>query len=206
IKEFFGPVGKWYEYNSSAGAYANGSLTHFVLDRLLDAYGTSVYTHEMVHNSDSAIYFEGNGRREGLGAELYALGLLQSVDSVNSHILALNTLYKAEKDDLNRLHTYNPVERFDSDEALQSYMHGSYDVMYTLDAMEAKAILAQNNDVKKKWFRKIENYYVRDTRHNKDTHAGNKVRPLTDEEVANLTSLNSLIDNDIINRRSYDDN
>ncbi|TVX00309.1 YSIRK-type signal peptide-containing protein, partial [Streptococcus pneumoniae] len=82
IKEFFGPVGKWYEYNSSAGAYANGSLTHFVLDRLLDAYGTSVYTHEMVHNSDSAIYFEGNGRREGLGAELYALGLLQSVDSV----------------------------------------------------------------------------------------------------------------------------
>lgn len=155
IKEFFGPVGKWYEYNSSAGAYANGSLTHFVLDRLLDAYGTSVYTHEMVHNSDSAIYFEGNGRREGLGAELYALGLLQSVDSVNSHILALNTLYKAEKDDLNRLHTYNPVERFDSDEALQSYMHGSYDVMYTLDAMEAKAILAQNNDVKKKWFRKI---------------------------------------------------
>ncbi|HEV1857153.1 TPA: G5 domain-containing protein [Streptococcus pneumoniae] len=206
IKEFFGPVGKWYEYNSSAGAYANGSLTHFVLDRLLDAYGTSVYTHEMVHNSDSAIYFEGNGRREGLGAELYALGLLQSVDSVNSHILALNTLYKAEKDDLNRLHTYNPVERFDSDEALQSYMHGSYDVMYTLDAMEAKAILAQNNDVKKKWFRKIENYYVRDTRHNKDTHAGNTVRPLTDEEVANLTSLNSLIDNDIINRRSYDDN
>ncbi|MTV85711.1 ZmpA/ZmpB/ZmpC family metallo-endopeptidase, partial [Streptococcus pneumoniae] len=90
-----------------AGAYANGSLTHCVLDRLLDAYGTSVYTHEMVHNSDSAIYFEGNGRREGLGAELYALGLLQSVDSVNSHILALNTLYKAEKDDLNRLHTYN---------------------------------------------------------------------------------------------------
>ena len=206
IKEFFGPVGKWYEYNSSAGAYANGSLTHFVSDRLLDQYGTSVYTHEMVHNSDSAIYFEGNGRREGLGAELYALGLLQSVDSVNSHILALNTLYKAEKDDLNRLHTYNPVERFNSDEALQSYMHGSYDVMYTLDAMEAQAILAQNNDVKKKWFRKIENYYVHDTRHNKDTHAGNKVRPLTDEEVANLTSLNSLIDNDIINRRSYDDN
>ncbi|MBZ4302394.1 ZmpA/ZmpB/ZmpC family metallo-endopeptidase, partial [Streptococcus pneumoniae] len=86
IKELFGPVGKCNEYNSSAGAYANGSLTHFVLDRLLDAYGTSVYTHEMVHNSDSAIYFEGNGRREGLGAELYALGLLQSVDSVNSHI------------------------------------------------------------------------------------------------------------------------
>ncbi|HGR4727261.1 TPA: ZmpA/ZmpB/ZmpC family metallo-endopeptidase [Streptococcus pneumoniae] len=41
---------------------------------------------------------------------------------------------------------------------------------------------------------------------NMSTHAGNKVRPLTDEEVANLTSLNSLIDNDIINRRSYDDN
>ena len=206
IRDFFGPVGKWYEIRPTDGAYANGSAMHFVTDRLLDDLGPTVYSHEMVHNSDSNIYFEGYGRREGQGAELFALGLLESAESLSSHGLVLNTVYEGNKDDLNRVHAYNPVERFNSDEAIQSYMHGSYDVLYTLDAMEAVAVLGQSNDVKKKWFRKLENYYVRDPRYNNETHAGNKIRPLTDEEVAQLTTLESLIDNNIINRRGYDDN
>ena len=206
IRDFFGPVGKWYEIRPTDGAYANGSAMHFVTDRLLDDLGPTVYSHEMVHNSDSNIYFEGYGRREGQGAELFALGLLESAESLSSHGLVLNTVYEGNKDDLNRVHAYNPVERFSSDEAIQSYMHGSYDVLYTLDAMEAAAVLGQSNDVKKKWFRKLENYYVRDPRYNNETHAGNKIRPLTDEEVAQLTTLESLIDNNIINRRGYDDN
>ena len=206
IRDFFGPVGKWYEIRPTDGAYANGSAMHFVTDRLLDDLGPTVYSHEMVHNSDSNIYFEGHGRREGQGAELFALGLLESAESLSSHGLVLNTVYEGNKDDLNRVHAYNPVERFNSDEAIQSYMHGSYDVLYTLDAMEAVAVLGQSNDVKKKWFRKLENYYVRDPRYNNETHAGNKIRPLTDEEVAQLTTLESLIDNNIINRRGYDDN
>ena len=206
IRDFFGPVGKWYEIRPTDGAYANGSAMHFVTDRLLDDLGPTVYSHEMVHNSDSNIYFEGYGRREGQGAELFALGLLESAESLSSHGLVLNTVYEGNKDDLNRVHAYNPVERFNSDEAIRSYMHGSYDVLYTLDAMEAAAVLGQSNDVKKKWFRKVENYYVRDPRYNNETHAGNKIRPLTDEEVAQLTTLESLIDNNIINRRGYDDN
>ena len=94
IYNFFGPTGKWYGESKGAGAYANGSEVHYVSDRLLDKYGTSVYTHEMVHNSDGHIYFEGKGRREGLGAELYALGLLQSADSLDKDAIVLNTLYK----------------------------------------------------------------------------------------------------------------
>ena len=204
IYNFFGPTGKWYGESKGAGAYANGSEVHYVSDRLLDKYGTSVYTHEMVHNSDGHIYFEGKGRREGLGAELYALGLLQSADSLDKDAIVLNTLYKGDKDSLTRLHTYDPTSRFTSAAALQEYVHGMYDVLYTLDAMEANAILTKSNDVKKKWFRKIENFYIEDKYH-KQTHAGNSVRPLTDVEVSKLTSLDALIDNDIINRRAYRD-
>ena len=206
IYNFFGPAGKWYGNSPAAGAYATGYEVHYVSDRLLDKYGTSVYTHEMTHNSDGHIYFEGNGRREGLGAELYALGLLQSADSLEKDAIVLNTLYKGDKDSLTRLHTYNPTERYKSAADLKEYVHGMYDVLYTLDAMEAKAVLSKSNDVKKKWYRKIENFYVKDSKYKKDTHAGNSVRPLTDEEVAKLTSLDSLIDNDIINRRAYRDN
>ena len=204
IYNFFGPTGKWYGESKGAGAYANGSEVHYVSDRLLDKYGTSVYTHEMVHNSDGHIYFEGKGRREGLGAELYALGLLQSTDNLDKDAIVLNTLYKGDKDSLTRLHTYDPSSRFTSATALQEYVHGMYDVLYTLDAMEANAILTKSNDVKKKWFRKIENFYIEDKYH-KQTHAGNSVRPLTDTEVSKLTSLDALIDNDIINRRAYRD-
>ena len=203
IYSFFGPVGKYHTPRPNAGAYATGVEAYFVIDRLLDQYGTSVYSHEMVHNSDSSIYFEGNGRREGQGAELYALGLLQSADSVDKEAIVLNTIFKGDKDSKTRLHTYDPTARFTSEEEIQHYLHGMYDVLYTLDAMEAKAVLTQSDTVKKQWFRKIENYYVRDDRYNKDTHAGNKVRPLTDEEVARLTTLDSLIENDIINRRAY---
>ena len=206
IYNFFGPAGKWYGNSPAAGAYATGYEVHYVSDRLLDKYGTSVYTHEMTHNSDGHIYFEGNGRREGLGAELYALGLLQSADSLEKDAIVLNTLYKGDKDSLTRLHTYNPTERYKSAADLKEYVHGMYDLLYTLDAMEAKAVVSKSDDVKKKWYRKIENFYVKDSKYKKDTHAGNSVRPLTDAEVAKLTSLEALIDNDIINRRAYRDN
>ena len=205
IYSFFGPAGKYHMPRPNAGAYATGVEAYFVSDRLLDQYGTSVYSHEMVHNSDGAVYFEGNERREGLGAELYALGLLQSADSVDKEAIVLNTVFKGDKDSRTRLHTYDPTARFTSEEEIQHYLHGMYDVLYTLDAMEANAVLTQSDVVKKQWFRKIENYYVHDDKYNKDTHAGNKVRPLTDEEVARLTTLNSLIENDIINRRAYRD-
>ena len=41
---------------------------------MLGASGTMVYTHEMTHNSDGSIYFEGHGRREGEGPESFATG------------------------------------------------------------------------------------------------------------------------------------
>ena len=205
IYSFFGPAGKYHTPRPNAGAYATGVEAYFVSDRLLDQYGTSVYSHEMVHNSDGRVYFEGNERREGLGAELYALGLLQSADSVDKEAIVLNTVFKGDKDSKTRLHTYDPTARFTSEEEIQHYLHGMYDVLYTLDAMEANAVLTKSDAVKKQWFRKIENYYVHDDKYNKDTHAGNKVRPLTDGEVARLTTMNSLIENDIINRRAYRD-
>ena len=205
VYNFFGPAGKWYSLRGGAGAFADGSEVYFVSDRLLDQYGTSVYTHEMTHNSDGGIYFEGYGRREGLGAELYAYGLLQSANKLEEEGVILNTAFKGEKDSLTRLHTYDPTTRYRSAADVQEYVHGMHDVLYTLDAMEANAILSKSKDVKKKWYRKLEDTYVRDQKHNKDTHAINTIRQLTDAEVAKLTTLDSLIDNDIISRRAYKD-
>ncbi|EGC27545.1 SIALI-17 repeat-containing surface protein [Streptococcus sanguinis] len=203
MQEFFGPAGKWYP-SKGYNAYATGSVTHFDAAKLLEDYGNSVYTHEMTHNSDGGIYFEGYGRREGLGAELYARGLLQSTPSADEATITLNTLFKVDKDSKTRLHTYNFKERVQNAEDLQHYVHGMFDMIYTLDYLEGISMLKQSDDAKLQWFRKMENYYVTD-KYGKETHAGNQTRSFTAEEIKQLKTFNSLIENDVITRRENKD-
>ena len=199
MQEFFGPAGKWYP-SKGYNAYATGSVTHFDRARLLEDYGNSVYTHEMTHNSDGAIYFEGYGRREGLGAELYARGLLQSSPSADESTITLNTLFKVDKDSKTRMHTYNFKERVQNEADLQHYVHGMFDMIYTLDYLEGTSMLKQSDAAKLQWFRKMENYYITD-KYGKETHAGNQTRSFTAEEIKQLKTFDSLIDNDVITRR-----
>ena len=203
MQEFFGPAGKWYP-SKGYNAYATGSVTHFDAARLLEDYGNSVYTHEMTHNSDGSIYFEGYGRREGLGAELYARGLLQSTPSPNEPTITLNTLFKTDKDSKTRMHTYNFKERVQNAADLQNYVHGMFDMIYTLDYLEGTSMVKQSDAAKLQWFRKMENYYITD-KYGKQTHAGNQTRSFTAEEIKQLTSFESLIDNDVITRRENKD-
>ena len=203
MQEFFGPAGKWYP-SKGYNAYATGSVTHFDAARLLEDYGNSVYTHEMTHNSDGSIYFEGYGRREGLGAELYARGLLQSTPSPNEPTITLNTLFKTDKDSKTRMHTYNFKERVQNAADLQHYVHGMFDMIYTLDYLEGTSMVKQSDAAKLQWFRKMENYYITD-KYGKQTHAGNQIRSFTAEEIKQLTSFESLIDNDVITRRENKD-
>ena len=203
MQEFFGPAGKWYP-SKGYNAYATGSVTHFDAAKLLEDYGNSVYTHEMTHNSDGGIYFEGYGRREGLGAELYARGLLQSTPSADEATITLNTLFKVDKDSKTRLHTYNFKERVQNAEDLQHYVHGMFDMIYTLDYLEGTSMVKQSDAAKLQWFRKMENYYVTD-KYGKETHAGNQTRSFTAEEIKQLKTFNSLIENDVITRRENKD-
>ncbi|MGT2941276.1 SIALI-17 repeat-containing surface protein [Streptococcus cristatus] len=203
MQEFFGPAGKWYP-SKGYNAYATGSVTHFDAARLLEDYGNSVYTHEMTHNSDGSIYFEGYGRREGLGAELYSRGLLQSTPSPNEPTITLNTLFKTDKDSKTRMHTYNFKERVQNAADLQHYVHGMFDMIYTLDYLEGTSMVKQSDAAKLQWFRKMENYYITD-KYGKQTHAGNQTRSFTAEEIKQLTSFESLIDNNVITRRENKD-
>ena len=203
MQEFFGPAGKWYP-SKGYNAYATGSVTHFDAARLLEDYGNSVYTHEMTHNSDGSIYFEGYGRREGLGAELYARGLLQSTPSPNEPTITLNTLFKTDKDSKTRMHTYNFKERVQNAADLQHYVHGMFDMIYTLDYIEGTSMVKQSDTAKLQWFRKMENYYITD-KYGKQTHAGNQTRTFTAEEIKQLKTFDSLIENDVITRRENKD-
>ncbi|HEL9618388.1 TPA: G5 domain-containing protein [Streptococcus suis] len=199
IQDYYGPINKWYAEGGTKTAYANGKETFYVLYNMLDNYGTTLYTHEMVHNQDGSTYLKGYGRRMGQGMEVYADGLLQNVSSVDRTILGFNAVFNSEA--ANRVHVGGPTARFNSEADFNQYFHNQFDVLYLLDYIEGMTVLEKPNTVKKDWFLKLENYYIQEN--GKDTHAGNRMTTLTEEDAAKLTMLDDLINGSIIDRYGY---
>ncbi|OQO55618.1 hypothetical protein BHG15_13205 [Enterococcus hirae] len=189
--EFFGAIGKWYDPNGS-GAYANGNLVHFVVDGSVGDYGTSTLTHEMTHNFDGGIYFNGYGRRDGEYAENFAMGLLQSPYTKDSSVYGLNMVYEWPEDSL-RSQNYSP-SIFESAQDLYEYMHGVFDVTYLLDYVEADVTLQKSKDELKYLYRKLT-----------FENGTDKVVEFTAEEweKMNLKTVDDLIDYSVVSRRYY---
>ncbi|CIP74276.1 IgA-protease [Streptococcus pneumoniae] len=171
--------------------------------RMLDKDGAVTYTHEMTHNSDREIYLGGYGRRNGLGPEFYAKGLLQAPDHPDDPTITINSVLKYdEAENANRLQVKDPTQRFNNAEDLRKYMHNLFDLVYTLEKLEGEAVVNLDTNEKGELLRKIENEYKPDPDGN-EVYATNVVRRLNLDELNKLTSFNSLIENDIITRRKY---
>ncbi|WP_304974423.1 ZmpA/ZmpB/ZmpC family metallo-endopeptidase, partial [uncultured Ligilactobacillus sp.] len=192
VYEFFAPVGKMYAPNG-VGAYANGSLVHFVVDGQLSDYGVAVSSHEMTHNLDGAVYFNGYGRRQEMGAETFAMGLLEVPSTPDQSQYGLNLAFDwSNKKNLTQAGSFSD---FTSSADLQRYMKGVFDVTYLLDYAEAQAIVAMSNADRRQYLRQIT--YDANTKQDKITNSG-----LTYAEGIKLTSWESLIDNNIVVARS----
>ena len=203
IKHFFGPAGNNVVHNSN-GAYATGDAFYYMAYRMLDKDGAVTYTHEMTHNSDREIYLGGYGRRNGLGPEFYAKGLLQAPDHPNDPTITINSILKYEEsEDSTRLQIKDPTKRFNNAEDLQKYMHNMFDVIYMLEYLEGNAVVNLDISKKNELLRKIENKFETDPDGSK-VYATNVIRYLNDSELRKLTTFNSLIENDVITRRGYE--
>ena len=204
IKNFFGPAGNNVVHNKH-GAYATGDAFYYMAYRMLDKNGAVTYTHEMTHNSDREIYLGGYGRRSGLGPEFYAKGLLQAPDHSYDPTITINSVLKYDdSENSTRLQIADPTQRFTNAEDLHSYMHNMFDLIYTLEILEGRAVAKLGFNEKNDLLRKIENIYKKDPDGNK-VYATNAVRRLTSDEINKLNSFDSLIENDVITRRGYID-
>ena len=204
IKNFFGPAGNNVVHNKH-GAYATGDAFYYMAYRMLDKSGAVTYTHEMTHNSDREIYLGGYGRRSGLGPEFYAKGLLQAPDHSYDPTITINSVLKYDdSENSTRLQIADPTQRFTNAEDLHNYMHNMFDLIYTLEILEGRAVAKLDYNEKNDLLRKIENIYKKDPDGN-SVYATNAVRRLTSDEIKNLTSFDKLIENDVITRRGYID-
>ena len=206
VDQFMTPM-NYYSPVSKVGAEANGLGVRYFIDRVLDDRGSATYSHEMTHLLDKTVLFNNHGRRDGTGAEFYARGIFEnSYNPEKDTYFNLNFVY----DESNKNGFYNKTpDRFKTAEDLQSYMKGSFDVLYTLDYLEADASRNLSAEDKMSYFKKIMPITSTGSRtwvdyRNpavKPTHKSEEIQALTLEDAKKLTDIDSLIDNHIMVKR-----
>ena len=203
VKDFMTPLGM-YSPSQRVGAEANGVGVRYFTDRVLDDRGAATYSHEMTHLLDGTVLFNNHGRRDGTAAEFYARGIFEnSYTPEEDTYFNLNFVY----DETNKNGFYNKTpDRFKTDADLKSYMHGSFDVLYSLDYLEAEATKQLTAEDKTKYFKKITPIKTTGSRTPvtykiPTTHNSEKISEITLDEAKQLTDINSLIDNNILVNR-----
>ena len=206
VDQFMTPM-NYYSPVSKVGAEANGLGVRYFIDRVLDDRGSATYSHEMTHLLDRTVLFNNYGRRDGTGAEFYARGIFEnSYNPEKDTYFNLNFVY--DESDKNGFYNKTP-DRFKTAEDLQSYMKGSFDVLYTLDYLEAEASRNLSAEDKMSYFKKIMPITSTGSRtwvdyRNpavKPTHKSEEIQALTLEDAKKLTDIDSLIDNHIMVNR-----
>ena len=206
VDQFMTPM-NYYSPVSKVGAEANGLGVRYFIDRVLDDRGSATYSHEMTHLLDRTVLFNNHGRRDGTGAEFYARGIFEnSYNPEKDTYFNLNFVY--DESDKNGFYNRTP-DRFKIAEDLKSYMKGSFDVLYTLDYLEAEASKGLSAEDKMSYFKKITPITSTGPRtwvdyRNpavKPTHKSEEIQALTLEDAKKLTDIDSLIDNHILVNR-----
>ena len=206
VDQFMTPM-NYYSPVSKVGAEANGLGVRYFIDRVLDDRGSATYSHEMTHLLDRTVLFNNHGRRDGTGAEFYARGIFEnSYNPEKDTYFNLNFVY--DESDKNGFYNKTP-DRFKTAEDLQSYMKGSFDVLYTLDYLEAEASKGLSAEDKMSYFKKIMPITSTGSRtwvdyRNpavKPTHKSEEIQTLNLEDAKKLTDVDSLIDNHIMVNR-----
>ena len=206
VKDFMTPLGL-YSPSQNVGAEANGVGVRYFIDRVLDDRGSATYSHEMTHLLDRTVLFNNHGRRDGTAAEFYARGIFE-----NSYTPEKDTYFNLNFvfDESNKNGFYNKTSnRFKTAADLRNYMHGSFDVLYSLDYLEAEATRKLSAEDKTKYFKKITPIASKGPRATvtytnqavKATHNSEKISEITLAEAEKLNDINSLIDNNILVNR-----
>ena len=206
VKDFMSPLGM-YSPSQTVGAEANGSGVRYFIDRVLDDRGSATYSHEMTHLLDRTVLFNNHGRRDGTGAEFYARGIFEnSYTPETDTYFNLNFVFDESKKD--SFYNKKP-DRFKSAADLKEYMHGSFDVLYSLDYLEAEASRGLSAAEKAIYFKQLlpsptsgsRTPVSYDNPSVQPTHQSEEIKALTEVDASKLTDINSLIDNHIVVNR-----
>ena len=198
VTELITPMGLYRPFFTADGQ-ADGIGVNMFLAKALDDRGLTTYSHELTHLFDKTVVLNNNGRRDGVGVEFYARGMYETYEGIQEPVLNLNLIFK----DPEGGYRNKTPNRFKKEADLKTYMNGIFDVLYTLDYLEAENIVRKDANTKKLYFNKIEE---KADKRNADTgsHTIDSFRNITEEEASKLNSVNDLVDNDaVVSRYEY---
>lgn len=190
FKHIYEVTGYWPATNGS-GAYANGVDVYWVVNKFVGDVAT--FTHEMAHNQDGKIFFEGEGRRRNAGGECFTDSVIaQSFPDSSMHY---NLIYNFSY--TNEVSNNLTPDRIDTKEKLADYYEKMWETINLLDYIEAQAFLQMSPEVQSKVAKQYyapngENTYI-------DTEEQTAWRQLSAEEFKklNLKTVEDLWDNRI---------
>ena len=164
------------------------------LAKALENRGLTTYSHELTHLFDRTVILNNSGRRDGIGGEFYARGIYETYEEVNESILNLNLIFNEKGKDGYR---NTDPSRFAKEEDLRKYMGGVFDILYTLDYLEAKEVLNKDTNTKKEYFNKIEQ---KEDGRSGDTgkHTIDVFKNIDVNLAYNLHTIRDLINNDLV--------
>ena len=198
VTELITPMGLYRPFFTADGQ-ADGIGVNMFLAKALEDRGLTTYSHELTHLFDKTVVLNNNGRRDGVGVEFYARGMYETYEGIQEPILNLNLIFK----DPEGGYRNKTPNRFKKEADLKTYMNGIFDVLYTLDYLEAENIVRKDANTKKLYFNKIEE---KADKRNADTgsHTIDSFRNITEEEASKLNSVNDLVDNNaVVSRYEY---
>ena len=203
VKGFFTPLSLYRSYQQvGAEAAPNSrSFSNFMVKSLSQS-GQETFTHEVTHIIDKSIYFNGQDRRPGQLAEVYARGMFETIDnsvgiSAYKPVFNLNLSYE-----LGDQRTQNASSsRFQSAADLQTYMQGVMDALYTLDYAEAKASLGKSAEDKALLYHQLSLVPDSNVSRRGANQVKDNIQPITTSQAGQLTTLNHLIEQGMVSSR-----
>ncbi|MDY5584370.1 MAG: ZmpA/ZmpB/ZmpC family metallo-endopeptidase, partial [Arcanobacterium sp.] len=203
VREFMLPLGLYRDYQRFAGEASTASKrVSLIISEALSDDGINTFTHEMTHIFDDVVWFKGHPIRSGIGGEAYARGFFESINNTQkaqggnssyAPIFNLNTAYQLGA---GRVQNASP-QRFQTPNDLQQYMRGVFDVIYTLEVMEANSTLKLSAADKALAFNTVS--LISDAKEQNGKKEA--FRHLTAVEAGALTTINHLVDNAITSSR-----
>jgi len=137
IKWVYEPINSFAATNG-ASAYANGKDVYWVVETAISGQrGFRTLSHETAHNQDGSYFYEGNGRRNGSGAEDHSDEVI--AQKLHDGTLAFNI--RGDMDISASVSTNFKLNRINSKDKIHSYYKEMFKTHYVLDYLTAQAFL-----------------------------------------------------------------
>jgi len=192
IKWVYEAIGSFAAANGSS-AYANGTDVYWVVSAILDGeYSFLILTHETAHNQDGSYFYEGNGRRNGSGAEDHSDEVI--AQKLHDGSLAFNI--RGDMDMSANVSSNFTLNRINSKNKIHSYYKEMFKTHYALDYLTAQAFLKLTPREQSMLGTQV--HYVGATVQNPQTST-TEYRALTEKQFAdmNLKTIEDLYSNKI---------